>query len=128
MSLSSGSPGSMRFSIPSSPAISMAEKARYGLQEGSGERNSMRLALGEGGQGARVLQHTADVVERHLGHPGVALTGEERLSALPHRLMGVHPRAVVAEQRLGHEGDRLAVAQRDVLHHVLEPEQLVGGL
>src|SRR5712664_4825134 len=48
MSLSSGSPGSMRFSIPSSPAISMAEKARYGLQDGSGERNSMRLALGEG--------------------------------------------------------------------------------
>src|SRR6267143_2149520 len=48
MSLSSGSPGSTRFSIPSSPAISMAEKARYGLQEGSGERNSMRFALGLG--------------------------------------------------------------------------------
>src|SRR5437879_3973452 len=48
MSLSSGSPGLTRFSIPSSPAISMAEKARYGLQEGSGERNSMRFALGLG--------------------------------------------------------------------------------
>src|SRR5712664_3713836 len=48
MSLSSGSPGSMRFSIPSSPAISMAAKARYGLQLGSGERNSSRFALGDG--------------------------------------------------------------------------------
>src|ERR1700693_4572952 len=48
MSLSRGWPGSMRFSIPSSPAISIAEKARYGLHEGSGERNSIRLALGLG--------------------------------------------------------------------------------
>src|SRR3954465_746950 len=48
MSLSSGSPGSMRFSIPSRPAISIAENARYGLQLGSGERNSIRFALGDG--------------------------------------------------------------------------------
>src|SRR3989475_12037161 len=48
MSLSSGSPGSIRFSIPSRPAISIAEKARYGLHEGSGERNSIRFAFGEG--------------------------------------------------------------------------------
>ena len=48
MSLSSGWPGSIRFSIPSSPAISIAEKARYGLHEGSGERNSIRFAFGEG--------------------------------------------------------------------------------
>src|SRR4051812_19137856 len=48
MSLSSGSPGSMRFSIPSRPAISIAAKARYGLHDGSGERNSSRLAFGDG--------------------------------------------------------------------------------
>src|SRR6266576_2133629 len=48
MSLSSGCPGSIRFSIPSSPAISIAEKARYGLHDGSGERNSIRFAFGEG--------------------------------------------------------------------------------
>src|SRR5207248_8147869 len=48
MSLSSGSPGSIRFSMPSSPAMSMAANARYGLQLGSGERNSMRFAFGEG--------------------------------------------------------------------------------
>src|SRR5437016_8652422 len=48
MSLSSGSPGSIRFSIPSRPAISIAEKARYGLHDGSGERNSIRFAFGLG--------------------------------------------------------------------------------
>src|SRR5216684_5207998 len=48
MSLSSGSPGSMRFSTPSRPAMSMAANARYGLHDGSGERNSMRFALGLG--------------------------------------------------------------------------------
>ena len=48
MSLSSGSPGSILFWMPSIAAISMAEKARYGLQLGSGQRNSSRLALGFG--------------------------------------------------------------------------------
>src|SRR5215471_17017815 len=47
MSLSSGWPGSILFSMPSSPAISIAENARYGLQLGSGGRNSTRFALGD---------------------------------------------------------------------------------
>src|SRR5215475_15847992 len=47
MSLSSGWPGSILFSIPSRPAINIAEKARYGLQLGSGGRNSTRFALGD---------------------------------------------------------------------------------
>ena len=37
----------MRFLMPSRPAISFAENARYGFADGSGTRNSMRLALGE---------------------------------------------------------------------------------
>jgi len=45
MSLSSGLPGLILFSTPSMPAISMAAKAKYGLVVGSGQRNSMRLAL-----------------------------------------------------------------------------------
>src|ERR1039458_8355813 len=32
--------------MPSRPAISMAEKARYGLAKGSGKRTSTRFALG----------------------------------------------------------------------------------
>jgi hypothetical protein len=46
MSLSSGSPGSSLFSTPSSPAISIAANARYGFADGSGGRNSTRLAFG----------------------------------------------------------------------------------
>src|SRR5690348_6403410 len=46
MSLSSGWPGSILFSTPSSPAMSIAENARYGLHDGSGGRNSTRFALG----------------------------------------------------------------------------------
>ena len=45
--MSSGSPGWIRFSMPSSPAIIIAANARYGLHDGSGERSSSRLALGE---------------------------------------------------------------------------------
>src|SRR4051812_12723531 len=36
----------MRFCTPSRPAISIAAKARYGLHDGSGQRNSTRLAFG----------------------------------------------------------------------------------
>src|SRR4051812_803010 len=48
MSLSRGSPGSMPFSTPSRPAINIAANARYGLHEGSGDRNSRAFALGLG--------------------------------------------------------------------------------
>src|SRR5512139_3322236 len=47
MSLSRGCPGSTLFRIPSSAAMDMAEKVRYGLELGSGQRNSSLLALGE---------------------------------------------------------------------------------
>src|SRR6188508_738190 len=46
MSRSSGRPGSRRFLMPSSIAISIADHARYPLQLGSGQRNSRRLAFG----------------------------------------------------------------------------------
>ena len=48
MSLSSGSPGLILFWMPSMAAIIKAENARYGLQLGSGQRNSIRLLFGLG--------------------------------------------------------------------------------
>src|SRR5271167_3184758 len=48
MSLSIGSPGLILFCTPSSPAMSIAEKARYGLQLGSGKRTSIRRVFGFG--------------------------------------------------------------------------------
>ena len=44
--MSTGSGGSILFLMPSIPAISIAENARYGLADGSGTRNSIRLAFG----------------------------------------------------------------------------------
>ena len=45
---------------------------------------------------------------------------------MPQRLVDVHARAVVTEDRLRHEGRGLAVAPGDVLHDVLEEHQVVG--
>ena len=36
----------MRLATPSRPAISIAENARYGFDDASGQRNSTRLAFG----------------------------------------------------------------------------------
>src|SRR5579862_9676938 len=46
MSLSSGPPGSILFSMPSNPAINIAEYAMYGLHDASGGRNSNRFDFG----------------------------------------------------------------------------------
>ena len=67
-----------------------------------------------------------DVVQRHLRHPGVTGAGEQRRLALPDALMGMHAGAVVAEDRLGHEGRGHTVAHRDVLDDVFVPGQPVG--
>ena len=59
--------------------------------------------------------------------PAVALLVEEqRLAALPQRLVAVHARAVVLEDRLRHERHRLARRPRHVLDDVLVEHELVG--
>src|ERR1700752_3869716 len=52
-SLSTAEPGSTLFLIPSRPAMSIAENARYGLAHGSGKRTSTRLAFGLAVHGIR---------------------------------------------------------------------------
>ena len=73
-------------------------------------------AIGVGGRSAdgqqrrRVLEQAADVVLGGLAEQGVALGVVEDVGvALPQALVHVHAGAVVAEERLGHEGGRLAV-------------------
>ena len=75
-----------------------------------------------------MLEDAADVVQRQLGQPGVAVAGEQVLAALRERLVHVHARAVVADDRLRHEGRGLAVGMRDVVHGVLEDLHPVGAL
>src|SRR5208283_4606188 len=81
MSLSSGWPGSILLSIPSSPAISMAENARYGLQLGSGGRNSTRLAFGEAEYIG--MRHAAERLRREYARfTGASKPGTRRLYEL----------------------------------------------
>ena len=75
-----------------------------------------------------MLQDAADVVHAELAHAPVAVAREERLLALPDRLVDVHAAAVVAEDRLRHEGRRLAIAAGDVLDDVLVPHERVAHL
>ena len=57
-------------------------------------------------------------------YPSPANSG---IAGLPQRLVGVHAAAVIAEDRLGHERDRLALAVGHVLHDVFVEQHLVGG-
>jgi len=75
-----------------------------------------------------VLDDSADVEQREVRQPGVLVAGEQVLAVLPDRLVHVHARTVVADDRLGHEGGRLAIAVRDVVDHVLHRLQPVGTL
>src|SRR6185312_14437018 len=60
-------------------------------------------------EGRRVRQKSTNKEARHLGNPGVASgVGEEWLFVLPETHMDVHAGTVVAEDRLGHEGDGFA--------------------
>ena len=75
---------------------------------------------------ARVLQQSADVIQPHLAETGIAVAREQRLAAFPQALVRVHAAAVIREQRLGHEGHRLAVLVGDVADDVLVQHHVVG--
>ena len=60
----------------------------------------------------------ADVIEAFLAEVGVFVAGHDRLAVLPDRLVDVHARAVVAVDRLRHEGRGLAVALGDLMDAV----------
>ena len=73
-----------------------------------------------------MAEDAADGKQSHLGEPGVAGAGEQRLALPPQREMDVHPGAVVAVDRLRHEGRRLPVAAGDVLDDVFVEADLIG--
>ena len=75
-----------------------------------------------------MLEQAADVILHRVAHVGVAVAVEDVRLALPDALVSVHPGAVVAEQRLGHERRDLAVAGGDVLHQILVDHDVVRGL
>ena len=73
-----------------------------------------------------MAEDAADGKQSHLGEPGVASAGEQRLAVAPQRDVDVHPRAVVTMDRLRHERRRLPVAAGDVLDDVLVEADLIG--
>src|SRR5215475_16160483 len=78
MSLSSDSPGSILFITPSKPAISIAAKARYGLELGSGGRNSTRFAFGDAEYIG--IRHAAERLRREYARlTGASKPGTRRL-------------------------------------------------
>src|SRR5437899_11088793 len=81
MSLSSGWPGSILFSTPSSPAIIIAANPMYGLQLGSGGRNSTRFALGDAEYIG--IRHAAERLRREYARfTGASKPGTRRLYEL----------------------------------------------
>src|ERR1041384_8497211 len=81
MSLSSGCPGSILFMTPSSPAIIIAANAMYGLQLGSGGRNSTRFALGDAEYIG--IRHAAERFRREYARfTGASKPGTRRLYEL----------------------------------------------
>ncbi len=99
-----------------------------GLEAGHQALVAVGAGVGDGVQRAGVLDDAADVVQREVGQACIAVTGEQVLAVLPDRLVHVHAGAVVADDRLGHEGRRLAVGVGHVLDHVLLQLQPVGAL
>src|SRR5690606_25310338 len=72
-----------------------------------------------------MLDNATDVPERLLGKAGVDVTGHDILAALRKRLMHVHAAAVVPDKGLRHERRGLAELRGDLLHDVLERQDLV---
>src|SRR5258706_824333 len=81
MSVWSGGPGWILFSFRSRPAMSIAANAMYGLQLGSGGRNSMRLAFGEAEYIG--MRHAAERLRREYARfTGASKPGTRRLYEL----------------------------------------------
>ena len=84
--------------------------------------------VGEGVDGARVLDDAADVVERDIGEAAVLVARKQRLAVFLQRLMHVHAAAVVADDGLRHERQGLAIAVRHVLQRIFQDLHFVGLL
>ena len=87
---------------------------------------TVHARVGECEQRRRVLQNSTDVPAGKVRQTAVArLVVEQWLAIFPERLVNVHSRAVIAEQRLWHERCGLSPAVRNVLHDVLELQDIV---
>ena len=66
-----------------------------------------------------MLDDAADVEKRHFRQTSVLVTGELVVAIFPERLVNVHTRTVITDQRLRHKGGRFAIRVGHVVDHVL---------
>src|SRR6184192_2768740 len=100
-----------------------------GLVPGHQPLVAVHERVGHGAEAARVLQQPRHVLNRgrrELPLPGGIVEGV--LPALEEGLVRVHPGAVLAKDRLGHEGGKEPVAVGDVADDEPERRQVVRGL
>ena len=83
--------------------------------------------VGDGVEGAGVLDDAADVVQGEVGQTGIAVAGEQVFTVFPDGLVYMHARAIVANDRLGHKGGGFTEVMGNVLHHVLQDLGPVGA-
>ena len=101
--------------MPSRPAIIIAANARYGLHDGSGERNSSRLAFGDGG------------VHRDADRRGAVA---RRVREVDRRLVARHQTAIAIRRRVRERADRRGMLEQtaDVVErHVAHARVAVAG-
>ena len=73
-------------------------------------------------------QDAGNIVHGKFAHAAIAITGEERIAVLPDRLVGMHARAVVTKDWLGHKGRGFPVSLGHVLDNIFIPLQRIGHL
>src|SRR5215472_17005289 len=73
-----------------------------------------------------MLEQPTDIVTHQLARSSIAVAGKQRSFAFPDALMHMHSRAIVSEQRLGHERSGHAALMRDVLDHIFVDHYAVG--
>src|SRR5690606_7168596 len=89
---------------------------------------AVRAGVREGVERLGMLDDATDVPECFLAETCEDVACEDVLAALLEGLVHVHAAAVIAHERLGHEGDGLTVLPCDVMDHILQDLNLVGLL
>ena len=74
-----------------------------------------------------MFENAADIIQTELRDTGIVFPGKERFPIFPDALVRVHPRSGITEERLRHEGHRLAMSARYVFDDVLVQHHLVCG-
>src|SRR5678816_1082019 len=103
------------------------DRVNWGLKSRNESLVTVRCRGRKRDYSGRVFQKPTNVVTRHLRKTCVTIAGEQRLVALPKRLVTVHSRTIVAVERFRHEGRRLANLKCSIADYVFEHLEIIGS-